>query len=473
MENSEYNRLIYNNKFEELANIWNISDLTRYKYINRYLLEYLLARNIHNTRMDNYATKDIIWIKLYLKYRITKPLVKIPLETLLEKDGRETILERLVRVMPNDEKLELYQNMKYSSLWLFRNIEPEIIDIYKRNGINLSKSFISLPRLNDKKITVSKKMKNAINNLKRTYYDTDKLTLNIIIEELKRKSKVDYKRAYMDILKLINYKLDNKDFKLDISKDDYLFGEYRPNDEEIIIDKYTHGLFHHEFSHLLFDEFELSENEEDCKYYVEIISNLNKAKVIKNITNYLNEFHSRVDFMRKIFRELYYKRINKEFGSFEAYTKKIFNDLKSNNLDYIVIDDIETDYYFDDDSIQDAVIEIVTSECRNYVEICITDYYADELYLENLLDALLKGKIWGHDLKVDSLSGHSKSYFRKEKTASFDECLANFDAIKNSKNADKLLNKLREIVGDELVFFLDNYVNEKRNSKIMKLSNKR
>ena len=104
---------------------------------------------------------------------------------------------------------------------------------------------------------------------------------------------------------------------------------------------------------------------------------------------------------------------------------------------------------------------------------CLTDYYANELYLENLLDAILKGKIWGHDLKVDSLSGHSKSYFRKEKTASFDECLANFDAIKNSKNADKLLNKLREIVGDELVFFLDNYVNEKRNSKIMKLSNKR
>ena len=85
MENYEYNRLIRNGKLNELANIWNISDLTRYKYHMSYLLEYLLENNIHTTIMDNYASKDLLWINLYLKYNIIKPLINVPLELLLNQ----------------------------------------------------------------------------------------------------------------------------------------------------------------------------------------------------------------------------------------------------------------------------------------------------------------------------------------------------------------------------------------------------
>ena len=112
MENKEYNRLIYNNKLNELSEIWNISDLTRYVYFNKYLLEYLLEKDIHTTRMDNHASKDELWIKLYIKYGITKPLLNTELDKLLVMNDNELLLETLLKKLSKKDKLELYNNFK-------------------------------------------------------------------------------------------------------------------------------------------------------------------------------------------------------------------------------------------------------------------------------------------------------------------------------------------------------------------------
>ena len=55
MNNPEYNKLIINKRWDELASTWNTGDLTRYKYLKRYLLEYLLEQGIHKRIMDSYA----------------------------------------------------------------------------------------------------------------------------------------------------------------------------------------------------------------------------------------------------------------------------------------------------------------------------------------------------------------------------------------------------------------------------------
>ncbi len=62
MENSEYNKLIINNKLNELSEIWNLYELTRYTYLGKPLLEYLLKNKIHSARMDNYVCKDKTWM---------------------------------------------------------------------------------------------------------------------------------------------------------------------------------------------------------------------------------------------------------------------------------------------------------------------------------------------------------------------------------------------------------------------------
>lgn len=473
MENNEYNRLIFNNIVNELANITNYSDLTRYKHLNKYLLEYLLENNIHTTRMDNYMKNNTLWIELYLKYNIIEPLVNIPLNKLMEKSDNELLLEKILKEMNNGERIKLYQNMKYSNVWLFNHMEQDIIEIYRKYNIIISPTFINLPKITDNKIKVNKKLQKELSKLVTIYGDTDKQAIDTIINELKRKSRQDRKRTYMDILKLINYKLDNKDFKLKISPTGYLCGLYT-TDDSILIDKYIHGLFNHELSHLFVDQFELFDIDEDYKEYRNIIKKIiNRKTSINRITNYLNDFHSRINYMKKIFKELYLKEIEKQYGNFNNYANKLYIEIKNYKPEVIIIDKIDTEIYIDEDNIETSVMEIIESLSDNYAYICVTNYYNEELFLENLLDSVLKGRIWANELQVESMSGHSKKYYKSDKYASLDESLANYDAIKNSNKANILINKLRNIVGDELVFFLDDYLNIKRGSKIMKLNSKR
>ena len=473
MENKEYNRLIFNNIINKLANITNYSDLTTYKYLDKYLLEYLLKNNIHTTRMDNYMKKNNLWINLYLKYNIIEPLVNVPLEYLLEKTDNELLLVKILTKMNNSERIKLYQKMKYSNVWLFNHIEQDIIEIYQTYNIIIPQTFINLPKIADNKIKVNKKLQKELSKLVTIYGDTDKQTIDTIINELKRKSKQDIKRTYMDIVKLLNYKLDNKDFKLKISPTGYLCGLYT-TDDSILIDKYIHGLFNHELSHLFVDQFELFDIDEDYKEYRNMIKKIiNRKSSINRITNYLNEFHSRINFMKKIFKELYFKEVEKQYGSFNAYANKLYIEIKNIKPEVIIIDKIATEIYIDEDNIETSVMEIIESLSNNYANICVTNYYNEELFLENLLDSILKGRIWANELQVESMSGHSRKYYKSDKYASLDECLANYDAIKNSNKADILINKLRYLVGDELVFFLDDYVCLKRGSKVMKISSKR
>ena len=126
---------------------------------------------------------------------------------------------------------------------------------------------------------------------------------------------------------------------------------------------------------------------------------------------------------------------------------------------------MDTTIFLTEDNIKQVVSELIINECNEYVNILTKNYYAEELMLENLLDALLKGDIFDHKYDVECLSGHSKLSFETEKTLSFDEVLADYDTIKNSSKANILINKLRTLVGNRLVDYLDNYIEEYRNSK--------
>ena len=468
MENKEYNRLIYNNKLNELSEIWNISDLTRYDYLNKYLLEYLLEKDIHTTRMDNHASKDELWIKLYIKYGITKPLLNTELDKLLVMNDNELLLETLLKKLSKKDKLELYNNFKNNSFWLLRKYETLIINLYKKYNIMLDNNFIKMPTISDKLILVSPRLNIVLSEFATVFNDIDKNVLSVYINEFKRKSKVDEDRTILDINKLIDYKKSHTGFKLTlkdfIKEDGVTSGEYDSSNNRIVINKYTHDTFNHELSHLFYDELE---NPTDTLnvIYKTIQDKIVTQKTINKIVNYLKEFHSRYDYMENIFRELYYTEINKNFGSFNNYCHKIYDNLLNSKPDIITMDNHDTTIFLDYDQLEDTVIELVTDECNFYVKNLVHNYYSEELMLENLLDALLKGNIFANKYGIDSLSGHSKKSFREDKNLSFNECLADFDAIKNSTKANILINKLRSIVGDELVDYLEEYINNFRNSK--------
>ena len=471
MENKEYNRLIYNNKLDELANIWNISDLTRYIYLNKYLLEYLLEKGIHNTRMDNFAKNNILWINLYIKYGITKPILNIELDKLLIINGNELLLETILKKLRMRDKLELYHNFKNNSYWILRKNETLLINIYQKYYIDFPRNFIKLPSNFDSNIKVNSKFQLLINEFMKVFNDIDYNVLNVYINEFKRKFHINRERAYIDIKKLIEYKKHNKDFKLAIDEyesDEVSSGEYDSEKQRLTINNYSHNTFSHELSHLFYDELE---NPKDTLnvIYKTIQDKIVTKESVEAIINYLKEFHARFAYMKNIFRELYYTEIKKNFGNFDNYCQKIYQTIIDNKPEDIVLDKNDTTIYIDYDNLDETVIELISDECEEYVKIMLKNYYSEELMLENLLDAILKGNIFDDMYDVRSLSGHSRKSFRKEKNLSFNECLANFDAIKNSSKSNILINKLRELIGNEMVDYLEEYITKNR----MKIKNKK
>ena len=470
MNSNEYNKLIYNNKLEELANIWNISDLTRYKYLNKYLLEYLLEKNIHTRMMDSLAIKDKLWIKLYLKYHIKEPLLNTSLEYLLVTDNNnKLLLDILLQKLNHDEKLILYSNIKKNSYWLYRINETQIIDIYHKYGINIPRIFTKLPIISNKDIKSNNKLNNLLNEFIKVFQNTDKVILDTYVNELKRNAIINRNQTYNDIKKLIDLKHDEPDFKLCLyeyyNDDEVSNGEYSSEDNRIVINQVNHGIFSHELSHLLYDQFEWEEYLKNNSKYKRIKKDIISDQVISNIISYLKDFHNRFNYMKTIFQELYFANIKTKYGNYTKYYNLIKKDLLNTNPEFIIIDNNDTSIFLSEDNIDEVVATLLAEEANLYVKIMINNYYTEELMLENLLDAILNGDIFEGVYDVDSLSGHSKESYDDEDDLSFNECLADFYSIINSPQANRLINKLRKIVGNRLVNFLENYVAKNRDYK--------
>lgn len=478
MENIIYSQLIRNNELDKILEMsfYRTFELTENKHLGKYILEYLLEKNMHTKSMDNYTCYNFLWIKLYIKYNIIEPLVKTNLNELLKIDGDTLLLDRLLKKFNEKQKLELYQNMKKDNYWLFMQNEALIRKIYLKYNIKLDSIFLGTPTIYDKNITSSNKINELITEFKKVYKDHDEITLNSVINELKRKSKIDRNRTISDIMLLIDYKKKYKKFKL-ITKnvtieEDENIALFSSSDKKLIIDQYSKDTFNHELSHLLYDDIE---NAIKADYIFEfdmtVINDLYHAyqsrirrKNIEKITNYLKDFHKRYDYMENIFKELYYKEINIKYGSLNNYAERILCDIIGNNLEDITINKIGSLRFLDEsmESISDGIKYLIEEECKRYVNTQVQNYYREELFLENILDAILEGDIFIGALGTDCYSGHGKKYFKCNRTNSINEVIADYDAIINSYKANVLREKLREIVGDDLVNLLDDFIDMRK-----------
>ena len=455
MEEKNYSNLIINNEFEKLANISNINDLVKYQYLHRYLIEYLLERRIHTKMMDAIALVKKEWTYFYLKYDIIKPLIRCNLNTLLQTYNNELLLDILLKKLNHDERIKLLHNLKHDSYWDFHNNEEKIANIYLNYGITFPKVFIDKPVINKTNLLFSKNDTKLIDEFKKVFCDCDKLTISFYITEFKRGMKNDKEKVLHDIKDLIQYKQKNPNFKLLISNNTE--GEYNPIQKQIVISPYRHNIFYHEFSHLRYDDIDINNKDDILIHYKNIQNKIDESHIVK-ITNYLNNFHHNYEQMKKYFSEIYYHEIKKKYGSYNEYIKVICRDIEDNYPEMIMVDDRLISFYPDYNKLEDTVVELLSLEKEEYVNNLTRNFYSEELILENLLDALLMGKIYDGFFDIISLSGHSGFDFIESDDLSFNECLANYEAIKKSSKAERLINDLTNLVGYELIYFLENYI---------------
>ena len=486
-EDATYIRFLINKDYDKILekSYYRLHELIDNRYIGKTILEHLLKEKIHNRVMDNYAIKHKEWISLYIKYDVVEPLIKSNLKELLSLDGKELLLDKLLKKLNMKQKMILYKNMKSNNLWLFAVNEDIIINSYAKHNINLNKRFITSPRISDQNINVGSSFNDLLLEFRKSFSDHDECSLNTAINEFKRKVKIDHYRTVNDIKLFIDYKKQCPNLKI-LTENITLLKEedvaaYYPNTKTIIINNYEKDVLSHEFSHLLFCEFELENIVKDNPnnpIYFEAVYSIYKNKIKESrkeeIKKYINDLHERFENMFSVFNTLYIKEINRKYGNRYNYMYQIFFDILGNKPESIWIDkDKEVHIYISDTTNKEEINEIFNTilnlidNLRNkYICDLTLNYYREELNLENLLDAIVDGDIFSKKYSKKCLSGHSKKYFRSNRFHSFDEAIADYDAIKNSYKANQLITKLRSIVGDDMVDLLEEYLdNRKRNEK--------
>ena len=138
------------------------------------------------------------------------------------------------------------------------------------------------------------------------------------------------------------------------------------------------------------------------------------------------------------------------------YIEIICKDILDNKEDFSMVSLGDKIYDLEVCDVKLFVLELLTIEKNEYINNRVRKFFDKELMFENFLDAIFMGKLCD-DMGDECLSGHSMIYFLEKESNSFDEVLANFDAIKKN-NGGNLIEDLQLLVGDEIITFLNDYL---------------
>lgn len=393
------------------------------------------------------------------------------LERLLQKNGEELYLDSVLNSLSYEDKKKLYQYIKYHYYYYFHIIERDIIEIYKRHGLNLKPVFIEYPTVKECTYKGDKKLNSLLEEFKLAYSDTDEATINYFISEFRKKARYDSKRTCCDIMRLINIKREYPNFKLiveNITSYDPSRGFGSSNNDHhkekyIRITRHEEADFTHELSETLYN---LSDpNNSDVLEFNDICDFLRIPEEKAIISEYLEDFKQRYMSTWKHFQELYYKEIEKRFGSFSAYCEHLKQDILDSKTDVVVItndDGTFVQYPITPDTVDKCVGEILNDEGNLYINLCIKNYYIEERSLVTILDAMLSGAIGEGELSDFHPACHNRERFYGNQHGPFMESLAAYEVIKYSPRADVLISKLKELIGEVLVEIMENHINSRR-----------
>lgn len=392
------------------------------------------------------------------------------LDNLLQKHDGVLYFDVVLDNLTMEEALKLYQYLKYHYYYYFHIIERDIIETYQRHGIKLQPVFIEYPTVKECTYSGSRKLKLLFEEFRFAYSDTDEKTINYFISEFRKKAKFDISRTYADIMRLINIKRERPNFKLVVDNiTSYNLGssfgkaEQDLDIETLKITRYEEADFTHELSHIL---YRLCDRDNGDTLEFNDICDLIPTKAgIAAISSYLSDFKRRYMSTRNHFLELYYKEIEKRFGSFSNYCEHLKQDILDSKTDVIVFEDNYgniTSFKVTPDTIKECVGQILEDEGNNYLDLCIHNYYIEERSLVTILDAVLRGAIGEGELSDFRPACHDRQYFYGNQHGPFMESLAAYEVIKYSPKANVLIDKLEDLIGGALVEILENHLCTRR-----------
>ena len=274
---------------------------------------------------------------------------------------------------------------------------------------------------------------------------------------------------------LIEIKKNNPDF--------YIIKELERNGfnkqaKSIFIGDMNINTLNHEIGHAL-HYIKCGNNYDIPDNFDEIINKIiNNPNFIKKVQEYsktykeiLNESRNKATIIVENFMTNEYIKSNEEkiqknllFEKEELIKKYLILGYKREDLENILVDKFTKDKFLQ----QKKEIEI--EEIKTLI---LKNEYAGFLSIGDIIDAIVSGKFLSGLLKdkegniITAVSGHGIRCYngstndKENKEKRFTEMIANFSEIIKSKNSNKMLKLLKDIVGDELINILEQfYINK-------------
>lgn len=465
--------LVRNNKFDELKNV-------NYRYLfekidsDKVLLDFLLEQFTKDNSFDldnviSYIDLSEYRANIYImfaKYDLEKLLPPLKKEQLLSSGyNHKTVLEDLLSI---DSKLA------YKVIHNKDKKDIEIAVLLKKYGIDAESLEITLEKdefskkyliekqsissdISDESFELLKEFKMVMSDGK-----SDNSLIFQLINGYKYLLSSNNPYGKRDLESLIQIKKDHPEFAL-LKSDDGSY--FLPGRKQVYLERPSIATLHHELGHAMYhiyNDFGIPNEFND------IVDRLSSNKdVLENSVRYAEIFSDEFKKSKTKAFKIFETRYNELFNFFkrmqigimlEKNKKELREELLGKGYPKDIVDYILTKEY----TIKEFKKHYVNVNSEELIQSMFESEFALPAAICDILDAIFEGKICdkkleGFESKDIRACGHGISYFRNNYESRFDEMIADYAEILKSKDSQRGVYLLTQIVGPELVNLLQDF----------------
>lgn len=454
--------LLFNNIVSEHTYLDYILEGIKTKKIN-YNLNKLLYSNTSNNSLAKFyltlAKKDMME---YIDDLREEDLLK-------EYDGKRLLDE----LLDQDKDLTLNKvlsskvksNAKIAIILKSKGFEQKNIDIDLENK-EFDKTYLNIienshgigPLLNEGEYLLAKLYELFINDGK-----SDLKLISALVSGYRQALFVNYELNIQELRNLVEVKEKNMEKFIYEKHEDNSF--FRPSTGAVYCEKIIINTLLHETGHAL--HYYLGEKSVPKEYKEAIKRVRDNPETLKKVEKYADEYNSlkekikeiaekkHQDFFESYFNEEKIKEIEEFIKKAKEGKKETFKSLglPDEVLDVIINNTFTVEEYFEQQKriiINEFFDDIIRSEFGSFMAI---GDIIDAIYLGELKSGTLTNN---NGEKIKRTAGHGISYYSNDDHG-FDEMIANFSSIIKSNESQKILNLLKDIVGEELFNMLSEF----------------
>ena len=486
VENIEIaNKLYKANRFDLLATMDIDTLLEPCDQNNTYfdfVLESIKERKTKYSLMK-YKCKNENKAKFYMliaKHDMMK-YVRLDEDNLLEKNGENTLLEKLLDMdtsltVNNIVSEKMKSNAKVSIILKSRGIESEKVDVIEDNQ-HFTKEYLDEIASANKIGPVYNEGESLINKLYELFIKDGKSDPELVTSllDLYKEALINnYELNIHEVRRLVEIKENNFEDFCYIKKEDS--GYFSLSTGAIYCDDITNSTLLHETGHAIHHYLRDSKIPDEYESIVERI--IQNPETLKKVEEYSKNFNTLV----KTITESVEKKCDEYFES-------NFKETENEIIEFLNKSKQEQKDEFKDLGISEEALDVILSEIftkeeymdhkkrayvKENVDAILRSEFGAYLSLGDFFDGVYDGDLQSGELtnekgeKIKKTYGHGVAYYFAS-SHGFDEMYANYSMIIKSKDGDKALQILEDTLGKELMDMLNNFyedtvINQQQNN---------